>query len=66
MSMGSSVRGLSEVTTAKSAFSAAMRPMMGRFVRSRSPPQPKRATTRPFVTARMARSTFSRASGVWA
>ena len=44
---GSSVRGLSEVTTAKSASSAATLPMRGRLVRSRSPPQPNTATVRP-------------------
>ena len=44
---GSSVRGLSEVTTATSASSAAIRPMSGRLPLSRSPPQPNTTTSRP-------------------
>ena len=44
---GSSVRGLSDVTIATSASSEAMRPMSGRFSRSRSPPQPNTQRTRP-------------------
>ena len=38
---GSSLRGLSFVTMTTSASSAAIRPICGRFSRSRSPPQPK-------------------------
>ena len=49
MASGSSVRGLSEVTTTKSASSAATLPIIGRLVRSRSPPQPNRATVRPLA-----------------
>ena len=46
---GSSLRGLSEVTIARSASSAAIRPISGRLPRSRSPPQPKTQITRPVV-----------------
>ena len=42
------------------------RPILGRLVRSRSPPQPKRITTRPLAKPRTAASTFSMASGVTA
>ena len=38
---GSSERGLSEVTTARSASRSAIAPISGRLSRSRSPPQPK-------------------------
>ena len=38
------MRGLSEVTTTKSAIWAAIRPILGRLPLSRSPPQPKRIT----------------------
>ena len=38
---GSSLRGLSDVTITTSASSDAIRPISGRFSRSRSPPQPK-------------------------
>ena len=65
MASGSSVRGLSEVTTTKSASSAATLPMMGRLVRSRSPPQPNRATVRPLAKPFTVRRMFSRLSGVW-
>ena len=44
---GSSERGLSEVTTQASASRAAIPPISGRFSRSRSPPQPKTAISRP-------------------
>ena len=44
---GSSDRGLSLVTTVRSASSAAVRPIIGRFARSRSPPQPNTTITRP-------------------
>ena len=43
---GSSLRGLSEVTTARSASRLTTSPMSGRFARSRSPPQPKTQITR--------------------
>ena len=41
MASGSSLRGLSEVTTARSARREATSPISGRLPRSRSPPQPK-------------------------
>ena len=63
---GSSERGLSEVTIAMSASSAAIRPMIGRLSRSRSPPQPKTQISLPSVSLRAARSTFSSESGVCA
>ena len=62
---GASERGLSEVTIARSLRRAAIAPMTGRLVRSRSPPQPKTQIRRPAVSARSARSAFSSASGVW-
>ena len=65
MACGSSVRGLSDVTTAWSAARAAL-PMMGRLLASRSPPQPNTQTVRPGVSAMMDASAFSSASGVWA
>ena len=43
---GSSERGLSEVTTARSASRAAISPICGRLSRSRSPPQPKTQISR--------------------
>ena len=43
---GSSERGLSVVTIARSASRAAMRPINGRFSRSRSPPAPKTTVNR--------------------
>src|ERR687892_448257 len=52
---GSSERGLSEVTTARSERSAPARPISGRFSRSRSPPQPNTEITRPEVIRRAAR-----------
>ena len=66
MAFGSSVRGLSLVTMQKSARSAAILPIFGRLVLSRSPPQPNSATTRPFAKPRTAFSTFSTPSGEWA
>ena len=63
---GSSERGLSEVTIARSDSSAPARPICGRLPRSRSPPAPKTAITLPSVSRRAARSTFSSESGVWA
>ena len=44
---GSSLRGLSEVSTARSARRVAIAPIKGRLARSRSPPQPKTTITRP-------------------
>ena len=41
MANGSSVRGLSLVTTTNCEPAAAARPIRGRFLRSRSPPQPQ-------------------------
>ena len=63
---GSSERGLSEVTIATSASRAAIAAICGRLPRSRSPPQPKTAITRPAVSSRAAPSTFSSESGVCA
>ena len=63
---GSSERGLSEVTTARSESSAAARPISGRLSRSRSPPQPKTEISLPSVSRRAASSTFSSESGVCA
>ena len=51
---GSSERGLSEVTTQASASRAAISPISGRFSRSRSPPHPKTAISRPSVSLRAA------------
>ena len=66
MAAGSSLRGLSEVTTTTSACSSASRPMSGRLVRSRSPPQPMTAISRPCVNSRAVLSTLRTESGVWA
>jgi len=63
---GSSVRGLSLVTMARSASSATAAPIFGRFVGSRSPPQPNTQINRRAVSARTADSTLRSASGVWA
>ena len=63
---GSSLRGLSDVTIARSASSAATAPISGRLPRSRSPPQPKTQISRPSASSRAARSTFSSESGVCA
>ena len=63
---GSSERGLSEVTTQASESRAAIPPIRGRFSRSRSPPHPKTAISRPSVSFRAAASAFSSESGVWA
>ena len=64
---GSSLRGLSDVTIATSASSAASFPMSGRLPRSRSPPAPTTTMTWfPSASSRDARSTFSSASGLWA
>ena len=53
---GSSLRGLSDVTTTKSASRAATAPISGRFARSRSPPHPNAQITR-LVAGQRARST---------
>ena len=65
---GSSLRGLSLVTTTWSA-AWAMRPICGRLPGSRSPPQPNTHHSSPprsRATGRSASSVFSRASGVCA
>ena len=51
---GFSVRGLSEVTTVRSASAPASAAMIGRLPRSRSPPQPKSTIRRPGVSGRSA------------
>ena len=48
------MRGLSEVSTTRSAARAAASPMSGRLPRSRSPPQPKTAISAPGVSGRSA------------
>ena len=62
---GSSERGLSEVTIATSASSAATLPMSGRLPRSRSPPAPKTTSTRPSASPRADLSAVSSDAGVW-
>src|SRR2546427_7060732 len=51
---------------ARSARRAAISPMIGRLVRSRSPPHPNTTPSRPDVILRAVVSTRSSASGVWA
>ena len=51
---GSSLRGLSSVTTSTSASRAAISPMIGRLPGSRSPPAPSTTTSRPVVSGRSA------------
>ena len=63
---GSSFRGLSEVTTTTSERSAAIRPISGRFPRSRFPPQPNTVMRRASASPRSVVSTRSIPSGVWA
>ena len=66
---GSSLRGLSLVTTTRSASAAAIAPICGRLPGSRSPPQPNTQTSSPprrHAPGRSAVSTFSSASGVCA
>ena len=63
---GSSVRGLSEVTITKSDISDAILPIFGRFVRSRSPPQPNTVMMRALAILRSAARMFSNPSGEWA
>ena len=52
---GSSLRGLSSVTTSTSASRAAISPIIGRLPGSRSPPAPITTTSRPVVSGRSAR-----------
>ena len=55
MSAGSSERGLSSVTTSRSARAAAAAPISGRLARSRSPPAPSTTSSRPGDLRRAAR-----------
>src|SRR5580704_16638137 len=64
MASGSSDRGLSLVRMATSASDAAAAPIIGRLVRSRSPPQPSTMIRLPRVTGRSERSTASTAPGL--
>ena len=48
------------------AFMSSGLPMIGRLVRSRSPPQPKTTRSRPWASCRAVLRTFSRPSGVCA
>ena len=66
MAMGCSVRGLSDVIMAKSAYSTPILPIMGRFMGSRSPPQPKTEMSLPLQKPLTELSTFSSPSGEWA
>ncbi len=66
ISSRSSVRGSSAVSTTTSANSAAIRPIHGRFSRSRSPAQPKTTITRPSAICRAVRNAWASAFGVWA
>ncbi len=66
MVAGSSLRGLSSVTMARSARRAAASPISGRLPGSRSPPAPNTTCSRPCVCGRSAVSRRSSASGVWA
>ncbi len=66
MANGSSVRGLSEVMTTRSAAFSASPPMSGRLVLSRSPPQPKTAMSLPRVISRAVSKTLATEAGVWA
>ena len=63
---GSSLRGLSDVTITRSLSRAATAPISGRFVRSRSPPQPNTVTSRPVASGRAVSSRFFSASSVCA
>jgi hypothetical protein len=63
---GSSVRGLSLVATTRSLQRATPSAIRGRLARSRSPPQPNTVISRPPVSGRSVRTSFSTASGVWA
>ena len=46
--------------------SAAMRPCLGRFSTSRSPPEPKTQIMRPLMRARRGGKTVWKEEGVWA
>ena len=62
---GSSLRGLSEVTITRSARRRAASPISGRLARSRSPPAPNTATSRPAgELARRAQHVLERVGGV--
>ena len=63
---GFSDRGLSEVTTTRSLRRAATAPISGRFVLSRSPPQPNTVITRPEASGRAVSRRFFSASSVCA
>ena len=63
---GSSERGLSDVTIGTSARRPTTSPIGARLPGSRSPPHPNTTTRRLSSASRSARSTCSRASGVWA
>ncbi len=66
ISLGRSVRGLSDVKKTRSAQEAAASAMRGRLPLSLSPPQPATTTSLPDVRFLRFCSTFARASGVWA
>ena len=69
MAAGSSVRGLSSVTTSTSASRAAISPMIGRLPGSRSPPAPSTTMTRRRAPRRAGAAcaiAASTASGLWA
>src|SRR6185312_4588768 len=69
ISIGSSLRGLSLVTMTRSLSAPATRPIFGRFVLSRSPPQPNIVITRPPCSPTRSRASsmrFFRASSVCA
>mgnify|MGYP007070031826 CR=1 FL=1 len=65
---GSSLLGLSDVTTTLSDNSSAIFPILGRFVVSLSPPQPNKHINLPSsgVISLADFNTFSNPSGVWA
>src|SRR5207249_10126979 len=60
--IGSSLRGLSEVITITSLSRPATAPINGRFVRSRSPPQPNTVMRRPGASGRAVSSRLRNAS----
>ena len=66
MCSGSSLRGLSDVAIIISPYKAANLPITGRFVRSRSPPQPNTMIILALANCFAVLSTFSSPSGVWA
>src|SRR5882672_2622297 len=66
---GSSLRGLSDVSTTKSLPRPAASPISGRFLRSRSPPHPNTVNTLPFAletNSRPSAARFRKASSVCA